>query len=273
VEEALAVLATYGGDARIVAGGQSLAPMMNMRLAQPTCLIDINAIRDLAFVREEDDRLALGALLRHHDLSCHELVRATCPVLAEAAGTIGYYAIRQRGTLGGSLVHADPAAQMPLIAVLLDADFELLSDGDSRRISAQEFFVSVFTTAVAENEILTTIRVPRLSPGEGWGFAMFAAVAGDYAIASAAATLLRDGGGRIARLRLALGSVGPTPVRVDTAHVLGIEPSPEWIRSFAAAAADGLDLDESPKITAEYRRELAAAMIEDALAAAASRSA
>lgn len=271
--QALAALDAHGADAKLVAGGQSLAPMMNMRLAQPSSLIDINPIKDLAYVREEVGCLAIGALTRHHDLSRDHLVRAHCPVLAEAAGTIGYYAIRQRGTLGGSLVQADPAAQLPLIAVLLDADIELASRTGTRLVSASEFFVSVLTTTIEPNEILTAVRFPKVAPGEGSGFAMFARVAGDYAVASAAATLLRDAGGAIARLRLAVGSIGPTASRIDTAEAAGVMPSADWIQSFAAATARELEIEDTPKISAEYRRELAAAMIEDALAAAAKRSA
>ena len=163
VEEALAALAAHGEDAKIIAGGQSLVPMMNMRLAQPPVLIDINALPDLASVRDEGQHLAIGALIRHHDLAHHEIVRALCPVLAEAAATIGYYAIRQRGTLGGSLVQADPAAQLPLIAVLLDAEMELASLVGSRRVPASDFFLSVFTTSIEPTEILTACRVPKRS--------------------------------------------------------------------------------------------------------------
>jgi carbon-monoxide dehydrogenase medium subunit len=272
VEEALAALAAHGEDAKIIAGGQSLVPMMNMRLAQPPVLIDINALPDLASVRDEGEHLAIGALIRHHDLAHHEIVRALCPVLAEAAATIGYYAIRQRGTLGGSLVHADPAAQLPLIAVLLDAEMELASPEGSRRVPASDFFLSVFTTSIEPTEILTACRVPKRPPNAGWGFAMFSAVSGDYAIASAAATLRRDTEGRIAQLRVAVGSIGAVPLRVGTEAALGAEPSSAWIKAFAAQTVEALEIEDSVRISAEYRRDIASAMIEDALTAAVRRS-
>ena len=270
VADALAALAAQGDSAKVIAGGQSLAPMMNMRIAQPDHLIDINRIKELGHVRLENGRLVCGALMRHADLARHELVRTHAPMLAHAAGTIGHYAIRQRGTLGGSLAHADPAAQLPLVAVALDAEIELASKRDRRFVAASDFFSSIFTTVLAPQELLVAVHIPLQHPREGWGFRLFARRAGDFAMALVACSLIRHGDD-IKAIRLAIGGVAPTPVRLDDK----IPPGPvdaAWAAHAASAVAVAAQVEDNERISAEYRRELLEALTHDALSDALERA-
>src|SRR5437868_3617792 len=214
LDAALALLARYGETAKIIAGGQSLVPMLNFRLLKPEHLIDVNGLADLASIRVADDSAELGALVRHADLARSSAVKDACPLLAHAAETIGHYAIRQRGTIGGSLAHADPAAQLALISRLLDAELEVAALDRRRIVPAAEFFRSIFTTALEPDELLACVRLPALATGEGWGFRVLARRAGDFAIASVAVTLALRPHRAIERFRLAIGGIGPVPVRI-----------------------------------------------------------
>ena len=266
LEAALASLAERADGAKVIAGGQSLAPMMNMRLARPDHLIDINGLRGLSDIAVEGDRLVVGALVRHADLARDPLVRTHCAMLAHAAESIGHYAIRQRGTLGGSLAHADPAAQLPLVAVALDAEMEIVSARGSRAISGSEFFLSIFTTALAPDELLVRVRFPVSGPNEGWGFRLFNRRAGDFALASVAATLRRTANGGVEGLRLAAGGIGSVPVRLVVPAELTADASGEgWPLRVAQATAVAADIAAGESVSAEYRRELVAALAEDAL--------
>jgi carbon-monoxide dehydrogenase medium subunit len=271
---ALAALAARGDEAKIIAGGQSLAPMMNMRLARPAHLIDIGGLAELSDVRLEPDHLVVGALVRHADLARHPLVRVNAPMLAYAAGTIGHYAIRQRGTLGGSLAHADPAAQLPLCAVALDAAVEIASARRQRVLTAAAFFVSIFTTGLEPDELLVAVRVPPPVPREGWGFRLFTRRAGDFALASVAATLVRGADGTLGRLRLAVGGIGATPVRLDAAVPSGIVDgrNPDWSARIAEIVAAAAPIEETEQVPTAFRRELLAALARDALDDAAGRA-
>ena len=272
LEAALASLAARE-EAKVIAGGQSLAPMMNMRLAQPGHLIDIGGLRGLSDIAIEGDRLVVGALVRHADLARDTLVQKHCGMLVQAASTIGHYAIRQRGTLGGSLAHADPAAQLPLVAVALDAEMEVVSTRGGRIIPASEFFVSIFTTALAADELLVRVRFPVTAPDEGWGFRLFNRRAGDFALAAVATTLKHTADRGVDGLRLAAGGIGPVPVRLDVLPELTADASGEgWPRRVAQEAADAAEIEDGEQISAEYRRELVAALAEDALRDAMGRS-
>ena len=186
--EALALLTEFGADAKLIAGGQSLGPMMNMRLAQPAELIDVNALPGLDGIRTHPDSLEIGALARHHAVATSPVVRKYCPLVAEAAQTIGHYAIRSRGTLGGSLAHADPAAQLPLVAATLGAEIAVAGPRGERRIGAGEFFVSFMTTALEPDEILVSVRFPKAAPGERHAYLQFSRRQGDFALVAVAAT-------------------------------------------------------------------------------------
>jgi carbon-monoxide dehydrogenase medium subunit len=269
VAAALASLAARGDAAKIIAGGQSLAPMMNMRIAQPGHLIDINRIAELGRIRLDGDTLVVGALARHADLARDPLVREHAPMLAHAAGTIGHYAIRQRGTIGGSLAHADPAAQLPLAALALDAVIEIASERGNRQVPAGEFFSSIFTTVLEPHELLAAVRIPCRRAGEGWGFRLFTRRAGDFALALVACTL-RRGGGAIEGLRVAAGGIEPTPVLLD-GDCPGASDAEALARAASAMAA-AAPIEENERIPAAYRRDLFGALIRDALADALERA-
>ena len=262
VADAVAALAGAGDAARPIAGGQSLGPMLNMRVAQPDLLVDLNGIAELATVIREGECLRVGAMVRQHDVARDPDIARDVPLLAHAAGTIGHYATRQRGTIGGSLVHADPAAQLPAVALALGAEMELVGPRGGRRVAARDFFLATFETAVAADELLVAVRWPIRRPGEGWGFRLVARRAGDFAVALAAVRLAPSG-----ELRCVLGGVAPTPL------VLGGEVSAdaEWATRFAAEAAASLDLDDEPRRPAAYRREIAAFVVEAACREAALR--
>jgi carbon-monoxide dehydrogenase medium subunit len=202
-------------DAKVIAGGQSLVPMMNLRLARPGALIDIDRMDGLARVFEDVDSLIIGALVRHRRLERDPLVARRTPLLREVARHIGHVGIRNRGTLGGTLAHADPAAELPLAMVTLDATVHAESlDRGRRAIPAADFFTSLYTTELDEDELVTWVRVPAMPDRAGWGFAEFARRPGDFAMAGAAALVRLDPSGAVAHVRAALMSVGDRPLLV-----------------------------------------------------------
>jgi carbon-monoxide dehydrogenase medium subunit len=237
--------------------------MMNMRIAQPGHLIDINRVPGLDQIRIERDHLRCGALMRHADLARHMLAWTHAPMLAYAAGTIGHYAIRQRGTLGGSLAHADPAAQLPLAIVALDAKIEVASEGGRRLVAATDFFSSIFTTVLEPHELIVAVHVPVARPGESWGYRLFTRRAGDFALALVACTLVRTRTG-IGAVRLAVGGVAPTPVRLDRVIPKGTADA-DWICRAARAVAAAAPVEENERISVEYRRELIETLAHGAL--------
>jgi carbon-monoxide dehydrogenase medium subunit len=257
-----------------LAGGQSLVPLMNMRAARPDHLVDLNAIEELGAIGEEPGGVAVGALVRHRAAERSELLRRRCPILAHAAATIGHDAIRERGTVGGSLALADPAAQWPLLAILLEARIDLAASGGRRSLAARDFFVDVFTTAIEAGELVLGASFPALDSGEGWAYRAFCRRHGDFAIVAAAATLRLDAEGRVARLRLALGGVGGTPVVLGelAAAQQGRGPEAAWQREIAAEAAAAIDPPSDPQASTAFRRELTATLTEAALAEALART-
>ncbi len=267
LDEALALLAQYGDDARIIAGGQSLAPMMNMRLARPDHLIDINGIDGLSRIRPDNGSVEIGALTRHRQIERSPELMRLCPPLAAAAGNIGHYALRERGTIGGSLALADPAAEFPLMAMLLDAEIQVRSIAGERKVPAGDFFLSVFTTALEPEEIVTAARFRLMADAEGWGFRWFARRSGDYAIVHAAATLVLNASGRIDRIALALGGVGATPLRLTglEQQAFGGETSDDWVSEIAAEAAARIEPESDKHASAQFRQELIEVMLAGAL--------
>ncbi|MGE5088362.1 MAG: FAD binding domain-containing protein [Candidatus Levyibacteriota bacterium] len=270
---ALALLAEHGGEAKVLAGGQSLVPMMNMRLAQPAELIDLNDIGELAHIGLAQDAIEIGALARHRDVAGSALVRERCPLLAEAAASIGHDAIRNRGTLGGSLAHADPVAQLPLVAVTLDARIDIAGAGRRRSLPARELFVSVMTTALEPDEMIVAARFPLLAPGEGQAFRAFERRRGDFAIVSVAVSVTLAGG-RVGALRLGIGGVGPVPQALDELALAarGEVADPDWARRLAGAARSAVAPDDDPRIPAEFRRELVEVLVARATADALARA-
>jgi carbon-monoxide dehydrogenase medium subunit len=269
IAEALGMLATRGEAAKIIAGGQSLAPMLNMRLAQPGHLIDINRLAELKGVRVEGDRLIAGALVRHAELARDPLVLRHAPMLGHAASTIGHYAIRQRGTLGGSLAHADPAAQLPLMAMTLDAEMQIDSARGRRLVPASAFFTSIFTTTLEADELLTAVRLP-LPQDKGWGFRLFTRRAGDFALVIVACSLTYANG-RVGNIRLGVSGIGPVPVRLERAIPPGAG-DPSWIARAADAVAATADIEEGGRVSVEFRRDIVAACTRGALVDAMERA-
>lgn len=275
VEEALTLLAEHGDGAQVLAGGQSLVPLMNMRLAHPSALVDINGISKLAYIRPWDGGLALGAITRDATLERDATAAARLPLLVEAAHCVGHPAIRNRSTVGGSIAHADPAAELPAVMLALNAEFEAHSRSGSRTIAAKDFFQGYLQTNLKQGELLTELRIPGLPTRAGSAFVEFARREGDYALAGVAAVVALDEDGTIADARLGLCSVGPAPVRASAAEALlrGQRPGAEaWT---AAASAVIAALNEPPSDihgSADYRRHLAGVLTKQALATATERA-
>ena len=273
VEAVLRQLAAGAGQSRVIAGGQSFGPMLNMRLATPAELIDLNDLSELAYIRDSGDALEIGALTRHYQLAESALVQQRCPLLAQAARTIGHYAIRQRGTLGGSLAHADPAAQLPLVAVALQARIELLSSRGRRSVPASEFFLSAMTTALASDEIIHSVRFPKAGAAEGSAFKLFNRRHGDFAIVAVAATLALEDG-RVGSVRLGIGGVDAVPRRFDelVRPFTGGAPGAGWAEGVARAAYEAVTPQDDARIPAQYRKELARTLVQQALERALERA-
>ena len=264
--DAIALLAEHGADAKLLAGGQSLVPMMNMRLVRPAVLVDLNGVRELERIAPTPDGgLVIGALARHTDVIASPVVRERAPLLAEAARHVGHTAIRNRGTVGGSVAHADPAAELPAALVALDATFALASPRGRRAMRADEFFRGLLATALADDEILIDITVP--AAPAGWGFAEIARRPGDFALAGVAATV-SDGGARV----VAFG-VADRPRRCVAAEVAlrGSALDDAAAARAGAAAAGDTDPMDDVHASADYRRHLATVMTERALRAAFAR--
>ncbi len=217
--EALALLGQYGDDAKILAGGQSLMPLMNMRLARPGVVVDINGIGDLDHITATPDGgLTIGALTRQRELERSGLVQDRTPVLAAALPFIGHFQLRNRGTIGGSIAHADPSAEIPAVSLALDAEFVLASDGRERVMKAEEFFITHLTTALEPVEVLTQIRIPGSTGEWQWGFQEVCRREGDFALVGAVVMLQLDGGGVCQAARITMFGVGGTPLRMRTAE-------------------------------------------------------
>ena len=266
LDEALALLDQLGPQARLLAGGQSLGPMLNLRLARPEHVIDLNDLTEFAYVRESGDAVEVGGLTRHYQLADSAYLRRHCPLLAQAAKTIGHYAIRQRGTLGGSLANADPVAQLALVAVALDARITLVRQGGRREIAANEFFLAAMTTGLEPQELLLSVRFPKFKTGEVSAYRMFNRRHGDFAVVAVAATLaVADG--QVQRLRLALNGIASVPQRVDavTSQFEGRRPGAQWAMDVAAAVAQAVQPEEDERVPVDYRRELAHSLSLSAL--------
>jgi carbon-monoxide dehydrogenase medium subunit len=253
--DAAAALRVADGDATILAGGQSLLPMMNLGLLDLHKVIDISGVNEARGVTEEDGYLRIGALTRHREVQFDETIRAQQPLLATAARWIGNARVRVRGTLGGSLAHSDPAAEFPLIMVAIGAEYELMDVESVRTIRADEFHLSYFTSDLQKGELVAAVRVPTLGPGWGWGFQEISRRMGDFAIVAAAA-LVRLEGGEIVESRLALGGVSDRPIRMGAVE--------SWVTGARASelsdripSIEGIDPLTDTNATSDHRRHLA----------------
>ena len=274
LDEALTHLHQHGDQAKVLAGGQSLIPMLNFRLAHPGVVVDVNRLPDLAYVRQHDGGVAVGALTRQHAVERSELVRARVPVVAEACRFIGHAPIRHRGTFGGNLAHADPASELPAVMVALEAEMAVASRAGSRAVPAGQFFIGPLTTALRPGEMLTEIRIPAAPPRTGGAFVEMARRAGDFALVGVAALVTLDEAGQCARARIALCGVGPTPVRARAAEdaLTGQAPTAAVLDEAADRAAAATSPPSDVHGSAEFRRKLARHFAREALAAAIQRS-
>ncbi len=245
-------------DAKLLAGGHSLLPLMRLRFAAPSLLVDIGRLRELSYVRDEGDRLAIGALTRYHDLAREELLRRECAILAHASGLVGDPQVRHRGTIGGSVAHGDPASDLPPVLVALEGELVVRGPSGERRIGAGDFFRGVFETALEPQEVLTEVRVPKVGASR-WAYEKFSRRAQDWAIVGVAAVGPHNG--RAASV--ALTNMGPTPVRaraVERALAEGASAA-----DAAQAAAEGTAPPTDPNASAEYRQHLARVLVRRAL--------
>jgi aerobic carbon-monoxide dehydrogenase medium subunit len=255
LDEAIAVLAEHGDDAKVLAGGHSLLPLMKLRLATPSVLVDVGRLSDLSYVRDAGDELAIGGLTRHHDVEHDALVRQHVPILSAAAGEVGDPQVRHRGTLGGSLAHGDPASDLPAVVLALRGRVVVRGSGGERVIAADEFFEDFLETALTADEVITEVRVPKTN-GAGWAFEKFQRRAQDWAIVGVAAIGGDDPG-------VALVNMGSTPVRaeaVESALRGGATPA-----DAAAVAGDGTEPPSDLNASAEFRRHLARVLVGRAL--------
>lgn len=266
IEEALEQLAGLGADAKVIAGGQSLGPMMNMRLATPSQLVDLNDLTELAYVRDAGDWIEIGSLTRHYQVAESPVARRHCPLLSQAAQSIGHYAIRQRGTIGGSLAHADPAAQMALVAVTLGARLNLARPESRRTVEAADFFVSAMTTALLPDELILSIQFPKAAAREASSYKMFNRRHGDYAIVAVATTIGLEGD-RVKTFRLGIGGVAPLPKAFpDLAQSFCARvPDEDWVGQVAATARASVSPMDDTRISPLYRQELTQTLVASAL--------
>lgn len=257
LEAAVSALVEAGDEAKLLAGGQSLLPVLRMRMADPAVLIDVGRIDALREVREDGDDLVIGAMVTHHAVASDPRILQDAAVLAEAAAAIGDPQIRYRGTIGGALAHADPAGDVGPAVLALDATLEIQGPGGPRSVPAAEFFDDYFTTALGEDEILAAVRVPKHS---GWGmsYQKFTQVAQSWSIV-AVAVALRIEGGTVAEARVAMANMGSTPLRARATEeaLVGTRADAAALKAAAAGAGDGTEPPVDPAGTAEYRRHLA----------------
>jgi len=273
IEEALQLLARHGDDAKLLAGGQSLVPMMNMRLVRPAIVVDLNRVAALGALREDAGGLRLGALVRQHALERDGRIARAAPLLAEAAPLIGHLQTRARGTVGGSLVHADPAAELPACMIALDAVFHLRSARASRACRAGDFFRGLLTTALEPDELLAEIELPAPAARTGHGFAEVARRHGDFALAGACAVLALDAGGVCRAARLVIFGAGDRPHLARAgATLIGERPAAARLAEVGRAGAGELDARDDLHATAAYRRHVAEGLAARALGRAAARA-
>ena len=259
VDEAVELLGSRE-EAKLLAGGHSLLPLMKLRFARPELIVDIGRLSELSYVRDDGDRVAIGALTRHHDVANDGALKESCGLVAHTAGLIGDPQVRHRGTIGGSVAHGDPASDMPTVLLALDAELVVRGPGGERTVAAADFFQSLFQTALGEQDVLTEIRVPKLD-GAGWAYEKFSRRAQDWATVGVAA--VRQNGSA----RVALTNMGSTPVRasaVEEAIASGSDAA-----AAAERAAEGTSPPSDTQGSAEYRKHLAAVLVRRALEEAA----
>ncbi len=273
-EECTALLREYGADAKIIAGGQSLMPLLNLRMLRPKVVIDISRIKDLDRIDRADGKVRVGAMVRQRALERNPLIAQFAPLLAEAIPHIGHIATRSRGTVVGSLCHADPAAELPVCAMLLGAEIILRSQAGSRTVNAAAFFSNAMVTTAHDDELVEAVQFPAPEPGTGFAFCEMARRSGDFALVSVAATVRRDHGGGVADGAVALGGVGDVPKRFRLSEfAAGARIDDKTFEAFGQHVASAIDARSDLHASAEYRRSVAAVLVQRALDTSAARAA
>ena len=274
VAEAARLAAEFGGDGKILAGGHSLVPMMRLRLATPKHLVDITRIPDLAHIAEEGGKIQIGALTTHYQIESSELLKLRCPLLPETAREIGDPQVRNRGTLGGSLAHSDPAADWPAAILAVDAEIHAVGLNAERWIAAQDFFVDILTTALEPGEILTGVRVPLLPDHAGDAYVKLHQPASGFAIVGVGARVVLDGQGAVQHVSVGITGIGPKAYRATGVELAlrGKSPTARHLQDASAHAADGVEANSDLYASAEYRAHLARVYTRRALERAVGRA-
>ncbi len=274
LEEAARLVTQFGGDGKVLAGGHSLVPMMKLRLAAPKHLIDLGRLRDLSYIREADDKIEVGALTTHFRIESSELLKAKCPLLPETAKEIGDAQVRNKGTIGGSLAHADPAADWPAAILALDAEIRTVSTRGDRWIPAKDFFVDLLTTALEPDEILAAVRIPSKTGRVGSAYLKLHHPASGYAMVGVAACISLGEQGAVAQASVGITGVGSKAYRATMVEdaLRGKSPSSKRLEEAAAHAADGVEANADIYASAEYRAHLARVYTRRALEKAVQRA-
>ncbi len=274
VGQAVRVLGDYGSRAKVLAGGQSLIPILKLRLANPSVLVDINAISGLSYIQERGDRLRLGALTRHRDLETSKLIRTKYPILSDAAASLGDPQVRNLGTIGGSVAHADPASDWGTVLLAFEAEIVAKGPQGTRVIPIDKFFRDTFTTALKSSELLTEIRVPKAGPRDGGAYLKLKRKTGDFATVGVAAQLGLNEKGNVAGVRIGLAAVGATPIRATHAEaaLLGRKAGPTAIDDAAKAAASEAQPAADLRGSEEYKRAMVEVFTRRALETAVKRA-
>jgi carbon-monoxide dehydrogenase medium subunit len=268
IDEAVAALAQHGDEAKVLAGGQSLIPLLRLRLAYPEVVVDVGRVAEMRGVRDDGDHIVIGAMTTHYDVIRNDLVNAHCGLVVQATKTVPDPAVRHRGTFGGALSHADPAGHLPAVVLALDAEFVVAGSGGRRTVAASDFFVDYLQTALSPDEVLVEVRLPKL--GDGWGFhyEKFQRVVQAWAIVGVAAAVHRSNGS-ITEARIGLTNMGSTPLRATATEQALAGADLSAIADAAGHAADGTTPSSDLNAAADYRQHLARVLTRRAVAAAA----
>ena len=269
VDHAIELLGEHGEDAKLIAGGHSLIPLMRLRLAAPTVLIDLGRVEDMSYVRDDGDHLAIGALTRHREVHFNDLVNEHCGILGYTAGLLGDPSVQHRGTLGGTLAHGDASGDMPSVVSALEGEIVVKGPDGERTIPALDFFQDYLMTALDDQEVITEVRVPKLGPNTGWAYKKFSRRSQDWAIVGVAAVVEKNNGS-IDSARIGLTSMGSTPVRAGAVEEALSGASADAVAEAANAADEGTEPASDGAASADFRRHLARVWtrraVEEALA-------
>ena len=268
VDNAIDLLGQHGDEAKLLAGGHSLLPIMKLRLAAPAVLVDLGRVEELKYVRDEGDHIAIGAMTRHTDVEHGELLQEQCGLLSYTASLVGDPQVRHRGTIGGSISHGDAASDLPSALLALEGTFVIKGSGGERTVAAGDFFEDYLQTALAPDEVLTEIRVPKLGSNSGWSYKKFNRRAQDWAVVGVAAVVERSNGS-ISSARIGLTNMGSTPLRASAAESALSGADTSSVAEAASSAAEGTSPASDIAASAEYRRHLARVLtrraVEEAL--------